>query len=146
LTFPVNETIIMKTVPWEEMPFGGLGDWHEDGNDTLIRTPIFDDIEPSLAWLYGRFIKIHELYEDTLRRVAGIPEEVVNAFCMVCGEEGSDDPKSPIYHEHQQASIVERLIVELCMMKWSNYDGYLANYARRKEWASRNRQSYGGEV
>jgi len=137
----------MKTVPWEDMPFGGLGDWHEEGDITLIRTPIFEDIDPYLAWLYGRFIKIHELYEDTLRRVAGIPEDVVNAFCMVCGDEGSDDPASPIYHEHQRASVPERLAAEFCRVKWSDYDGYTARFAKRKERDRLNaRDQYGGEV
>ena len=109
-----NEDVFIQIVPHRNQPFKNTGDWHEhkDGS-TLIRVSDMDN------WLYHRLHAIHELIEDTLRRAKGISEEEVNEFCKICDPIiGSDDPKSPIYHEHRISTICEQIVCEAAGIKW----------------------------
>jgi hypothetical protein len=124
----MKEVDILRVVPQSEQPFNGVGDWHREG-EMSSHIKVSDMGMP----LFHRLIKIHELVEDTLVRVAEISEETVNAFCVVAQPlVGSDDPKSPIYPQHMRATIIEMLVCDWCGIKWHDYNDFVNKYIREK--------------
>ena len=80
--------------------------------------------------VYNTAILIHELFEELKTRKNKISEKKISAFDkkfeekrakgIYTDEDCGDDKKAPYYKEHQQATLLERMIIELMGEDWQD--------------------------
>lgn len=119
--------ITIETVPHHRQRYPTVGDWQFIKPDYL-HICVSDMGDPDYAFLVG----IHEAIEAWLavkRAGAGV-EKVLDAFDMKYEDdrkegdtsEPGDDPRCPVYLEHQIATGVERILAGLLGVDWNQYD------------------------
>jgi len=95
-----------------------VGDWHARGGEDHIEVSGMKDER------YELLIAVHELVEKVLCDTAGITEQQVDEFdnnFKGVGEPG-DDINAPYYHQHQIATIIERIVAVELNVNWEKYE------------------------
>jgi len=84
----------------------GCGDWWRE-NGTLNIRVVGDDLDEE-----GFLIALHELVEERLCAIAGVPQQEVDDFdAQFCGDgEPGDDIAAPYREQHRKAMIIEHLM------------------------------------
>ena len=128
--------INILTIPHKEQRYDTCGDYWEDASHALhIRISHLPDPR------YEQLILIHELVEYFLLKIAKIPISKVDLFDIKFEKnrkegdlsEPGDDPKAPYYHQHQIATIVERLCAHFFKVDWSAYENAVLELEYEKD-------------
>jgi len=125
--------IDIRTIPHNEQRYPTVGDWQtpEEGfvGVTIVVSQMPDE-------RYEFLVAIHELIEYFLAKRRGISAKDVTVFDIHFESnrpemeakgfiEPGDHPSCPVYHEHQIAGIVERLLAHELEVNWRSYDDYI---------------------
>lgn len=109
--------VVMRTLPFEDMRYETYGDYHEQKG--VLHIDVSKQDNPLYEWL----IALHELVEYILIKARKISIDEIEEFDQSCkSEDPGDDPAAPYYHEHQVASIVERIVCNELGLKWAEYE------------------------
>ena len=117
--------INIKTISHKEQRYNTAGDYWEDEEGVIqFRISSFPDHR------YEQLVLIHELVEYFLLALAKVAIAEVDLFDLKFEEnrkpgdiaEPGDDPDAPYFHQHQAASIVERVFAGILKVDWTQYD------------------------
>lgn len=119
--------IILETIPHEEQRYHTVGDWQtpEEGfKETKILVSGMGNPD------YEFCVTIHELIEMYLALSRGISAKSVTDFDTKYESnrkegdlnEPGDDPACPVYHEHQFATAIEKLVARELNIDWDTYN------------------------
>ena len=109
--------IVIRSKPFEELRYQTYGDYYDQNGKTKI------DVAEQSNPLHEYLIAIHELVEYVLVKARKISIDEIEEFDQSTPvEEPGDDPNAPYYHEHQVASIVERIVCNELGIKWHQYE------------------------
>jgi hypothetical protein len=109
--------VIMTTLPFDKLRYQTYGDYYEKPG--VVHIDVAKQDNPLYEWL----IAIHELVEYVLVKARKISIDEIEEFDQTCqSEDPGDDPAAPYYHEHQVASIVERIVANELGLKWHEYE------------------------
>jgi hypothetical protein len=94
-----------------------IGDYYAQGGEDHIVVSQMQDKR------YELLVVIHELIEKVLCDAEGITEQQVDEFDKDFKGEGEpgDSPASPYYHQHQIATIIERIVALELNVGWEEY-------------------------
>jgi hypothetical protein len=122
--------IIAKVIPESEQRKEVNGaDWYfDESGDMQVR------VSPMSDWRYEVALMLHEIFEAALCKDKGIPEPKVAEFDMAYDIahpnqpdlNAGDEPDAPYVHEHNYATVVDRLFIGACGLYWKKYDDELA--------------------
>ena len=117
--------IVIETIPHNCQRYNTVGDWQFDADGNLtVRVSEMNDSR------YEFLVGIHEAIEAVCARHAGIAEAEVDAFDIEYENnraegdmsEPGDDPRCPVYRQHQIATAVEKLLAVELDVGWKEYD------------------------
>jgi hypothetical protein len=120
--------ISIKTIPETEQRYPTTGDYFQSKDGTWNFR-----ISDMGNWKYEFLVALHELVEWALAQHKGITNEQIDDFDFqfekdresglhTDDEEPGNDPKCPVWFEHQMATVVERMIAGLMGIEWKVYD------------------------
>lgn len=122
--------IVIKVIPESEQRKEVNGaDWFWDAEGNLqVR------ISPMTDWRYEVALAFHEAFEACLCKNNGVSQKSVDEFDMDFDNAHPDEPDlnagdeqaAPYHKEHNYATIVDRLFIGACGLKWKDYDDELA--------------------
>lgn len=108
--------VVMQSLPFEKMRYETYGDYHESNG--AVRIDVVKQDNPLYEWL----IAIHELVEYVLVKARKISISQIEEFDQTCqSTDPGDDTAAPYYHEHQVATIVEKIVCNELGIKWHDY-------------------------
>ncbi len=121
--------INIQTIPHQEQRYNTVGDyWERQTPEGATVVEVRISVLPNP--LFERLILIHELVEYFLVSLAGIPIQAIDDFDIAfeaqrepsdLGEPG-DQRQAPYYHQHQMATVIERLCAFLLGVDWQDYE------------------------
>jgi hypothetical protein len=119
--------IHIETVPHEKQRYPTCGDW-QFINPEYLKVSVSAMHNPDYEFLVG----IHETIEAWLavKRAGPGVEKVLDAFDIEYENnrqegdtsEPGDDPRCPVYLEHQIATGIERILAGMIGVEWQKYD------------------------
>ena len=122
--------IVIKVIPEKEQrPEVNGADWFFDADGNLqVR------VSPMSDWRYETALAFHEAFEACLSKNNGVTQKAVDDFDMAYDLAHPDEPDlnagdevdAPYVAEHNYATIVDRLFIGACGLKWKPYDQELA--------------------
>lgn len=122
--------IIIKVIPESEQRAEVNGaDWFwDEKGDLQVR------VSPMSDWRYEVALAFHEAFEACLCKDAGVTQKSVDDFDMAYDLAHPDQPDlnagdeldAPYKHQHNYATIVDRLFIGACGLSWKAYDDELA--------------------
>jgi hypothetical protein len=104
-------------------------DWFwDDKGDLQVR------VSPMSDWRYEVALAFHEAFEACLCKHNGVTQAEVDKFDMEYDAahpnqpdlNAGDEQAAPYRHEHNYATIVDRLFIGACGLNWKDYDDELA--------------------
>jgi hypothetical protein len=104
-------------------------DWFFDAaGDLQVR------VSPMSDWRYEMALALHEAFEALLCKNNGVSQKDVDKFDMAYDLahpdepdlNAGDEPDAPYCVEHNYATVVDRLFIGACGLKWQPYDQELA--------------------
>ncbi len=123
--------ITIKIIPREaHRPEVDGCDWYYDeAGDLQIR------ISPMSCEAYEHALILHELFEALACRHDGVTQKQVDDFDLAYDKAhpnepdlgAGDDPEAPYHKQHNLATVVDRLFISSCGLKWADYDSELAS-------------------
>ncbi len=121
--------INIRTIPHKEQRYPTAGDYWEhespeNGSVVEFRISVLPRPE------YEQLVLIHELVEYFLVKLSNIPLKDIDDFDILFEKirplrstaEPGDDRAAPYYHQHQMASLVERLFAGILDVDWQDYE------------------------
>lgn len=120
--------IDIKTVPYEQMRYETVGDWHFDKHGNLhIIVAKMPDVR------FEQLVAYHELTEALLCRQRGVAQEAVDKFDGLFeaerkvgkhgeADEPGDDPRAPYHKEHIFATAAEHAMAAEMKVDWDAYE------------------------
>jgi hypothetical protein len=121
----------VQVIPHAEQRYDTVGDWYMDEMDT--DEPIMHiRVSNTANWRYHLCLIVHEMVEATMCVAEEITSEQVDAFdkkFMADGRPGEpgDDELAPYYHQHQEATHIERELANVLDVRWSEYEKAIAS-------------------
>ena len=113
----------------QQRPEVNGADWYfDDKGDLQVR------VSPMSDWRYEVALAFHEAFEACLCKNNGVTQQAVDKFDMAFDLAHPDEPDlnagdeqdAPYVVEHNYATIVDRLFIGACGLKWKDYDTELA--------------------
>jgi hypothetical protein len=125
---PTSQKITVDIKSIEDMRYPTVGDYFFE-QPGLLKFEIADTGNP----FYNKLILIHELIEQALLEMRGVPIGVVDEFDQLfekereekyhdLGDEPGFDPRSPYMPEHTLATAVEMLLCAKAGISWNDYN------------------------
>lgn len=122
--------IVIRVIPEVQQRAEVNGaDWFFDADGNLqVR------VSPMSDWRYETALALHEVFEACLCKNNGVTQKSVDDFDMAYDKAHPDEPDlnagdevdAPYATEHNFATIVDRLFIGACGLKWKVYDSLLA--------------------
>lgn len=120
----------IKVIPESEQRAAVSGaDWFwDEKGDLQVR------VSPMSDWRYEMALALHEAFEALLCKNNGVDQSAVDDFDSAYDAAHPDRPDlnagdeqtAPYHVEHNYATIVDRLFIGACGLKWKDYDDELA--------------------
>lgn len=111
-----------QVIPHSQQRYDTVGDWDwsEDGSTLFIRISKMNDAR------YEFLVGLHEMIEAVLCQTAGISPPIVTAFDKASdADEPGEDPMAPYHFQHKIADAIERIIANLMLVDWGEYEAKL---------------------
>ena len=112
--------VLIQTIKPAEQRYQTVGDWYNDGDQTVIR--VSDTGDPDHSFL----VAVHELVEWYLCQKAGISAAAVDEFdhreLREPYLEHGDMPDAPYHRQHDAALCVERVLAHELGIDWQMYE------------------------
>lgn len=113
-----------KSIPQNEHRYDTAGDFLTIDGIRQVRTSDFGNED------YEFLILLHEMIEQHLCNKRGITDNSIDAFDIKFekdrpegnNEEPGDDVSAPYYHEHQFATVIERIMCYELGIDWNEYN------------------------
>jgi hypothetical protein len=127
-------TVLIDTIPHSSQRYNTVGDWIYDEH----RQKLTIYVSETGDWREALSVGVHELTEAILCLHNGVSQKSVDDFDIAFDAEArnvvdgilnepGDDPAAPYYHEHQTATIVEKIIVDKFGLAWKLYEQHLSD-------------------
>lgn len=118
--------ILIESLPHVHQRYDTCGDYWTDKNGLQIRISEMPDKR------YMLLVAIHELIEHVLADHAGVTNKQIDDFDFAFeanrkpedGEPG-DDPRCPVYKQHQFATGIERILAAELQVDWGTYENFI---------------------
>lgn len=129
---PMKPLVLIRSIPHQDQRYDTVGDYYEmeglGGKFLSISVSQLEDRREVML------IAIHELIEWALCQAKGITNEEIDkfdfAFKDYLGREPGDDPRAPYFHQHQVASVVERLLAAELGVDWEEYSKHCGELSK----------------
>lgn len=121
--------IKIEFIPHETQRYPTCGDWfwNHDKSELTVRVSIMGDWRSEFA------VAIHEAFEALACWDDGIMDEDVTAFDLAFEKERAEgkhgeedepgsDPRAPYLIQHEQATVIESLVVEFLDLRWRAHE------------------------
>lgn len=126
------QTIVIETIPHAKQRYETVGDyftahnWVRIGEGLTRQFRVSDMGNPDYEFL----VALHELIESHLAQKRGISDAAIDAFDIAFEaarregdtNEPGNDPRCPVYREHQFATQIEHMVAEELGVNWKDYD------------------------
>src|SRR6266851_501002 len=123
------ERITLDLVDHSAQRYNSVGDWYFDEHDST-HLIIKGTRLPNPALTFAQWaVGIHELVEALAALAAGVTAAEVDAFDQQFeldhahdDLEPGDDPRCPVFQQHQLALAVERMFIKALGVDWEQYE------------------------
>jgi hypothetical protein len=130
--------IFIETIPHEDQRYNTCGDWvFNKDNSLTIR------ISETANFKWNCALILHELVEALTCRANSVTTEQVDAFDLTWKpfgsfEEPGEDPRSPYFAEHNEASLIEQQLFDFMSDgaepdEWDSYEAKLEELMKSRD-------------